>query len=122
MQVLADASMKSRTAKLWITCVISPVLTMMQYVQAEREADWPLHLATVKNMMPLFFAAAHFNYARYGRFGGGACQVALLQEFLVEARPDARQRESKLSHPIGCFRINQSFPSINTCNRLATGL
>ena len=37
----------------------------MKYVRAEREADWPLHLASVHEMMPLFFAASHFNYARY---------------------------------------------------------
>ena len=38
----------------------------MKYVRAEREADWPLHLASVHEMMPLLFAASHFNYARYG--------------------------------------------------------
>ena len=40
----------------------------MKYVRAEREADWPLHLASVHEMMPLFFAASRFNYARYGLY------------------------------------------------------
>ena len=58
----------SRTANLWINCVIKPVFTIMKYVRAEREADWPLHLSSVHEMMPLFFAASHFNYARYGLY------------------------------------------------------
>lgn len=61
-------SKKSRTAKLWVTCVIQPVFTIMMYVRAEREGDWALHLASVRNMMPLFFAASHINYARYGMY------------------------------------------------------
>ncbi|KAK2185277.1 hypothetical protein NP493_241g06091 [Ridgeia piscesae] len=38
----------------------------MMFVWAEREGDWPLHLATYKQMLPYFFAAGHVNYARYG--------------------------------------------------------
>ena len=48
--------------------MIKPVFTIMKYVRAEREADWPLHLASVHEMMPLFFAASRFNYARYGLY------------------------------------------------------
>jgi hypothetical protein len=62
--VLDDASLQSRTAKLWTNCLIKPVFTIMKYVRAEREADWPLHLATVKEMMPLFFAAGHIKIGR----------------------------------------------------------
>ena len=43
-------------------------ITIMKYVRAEREAGWPLHLASVHGMMQLFFAASHFNYARYGLY------------------------------------------------------
>lgn len=68
MKILEDAASKNRTTKLWVDCLIKPVFTIMQYIRAEREADWPLHLATVKEMMPLFYAAAHFNYARYGLY------------------------------------------------------
>jgi len=41
------------------------MFVMMKYIRAEREADWPLHLAAVAEMMPYFFASGHFNYARY---------------------------------------------------------
>ena len=41
---------------------------MMLYVRAEREGDWPLHLAAVQQMLPYFFASGHVNYARYGLY------------------------------------------------------
>ena len=56
----------NRTAKLWLKCFINPDLTIMKYVRAEREGDWPLHLTTVNEIIPLFCTASHFNYARYG--------------------------------------------------------
>ena len=36
-----------------------------QIHRAEREADWALHLDTVKDTVPLFFSAGHVHYARY---------------------------------------------------------
>jgi len=65
---LAALSKRSKTAKLWIECLITPVLIMMVFVRAEREGDWPLHLWAVREMMPYFFAAGHHNYARYGLY------------------------------------------------------
>lgn len=65
LDVLAE---KSKTAKLWVDVLIKPVFLMMKYVRAEREGDWPLHIETVKQMMPYFFAAVHTNYARSGLF------------------------------------------------------
>lgn len=41
------------------------MFVIMKFIRAEREADWPLHLAAVAEMMPYFFASGHFNYARY---------------------------------------------------------
>jgi len=55
---------KSQTTSAWVVNLIKPVLIMMQFVRAEREGDWPLHLAAVTAMMPYFFAISHFNYAR----------------------------------------------------------
>ena len=66
--VLNDTASHSRTAKLWVNCVIKTVFTIRKYARPEREADWTLHLASVHAMMPLFFAASHFNYARYGLY------------------------------------------------------
>ena len=65
MKVLDNKSQESRTTKLWVENLIKPVMLMMMFVRAEREADWPLHLFCVKEMMRYFFAAGHFNYARY---------------------------------------------------------
>ena len=60
---MAFRSPESRTTKTWVTNLIKPVLIMMQFVRAEREGDWSLHLAAT--MIPYFFASGHFNYARY---------------------------------------------------------
>ncbi|MES9884531.1 MAG: hypothetical protein ABW185_27110 [Sedimenticola sp.] len=59
---------ESRTTKLWVENLIKPVLLMMIFVRAEREADWALHLWAVAEMLPYFFAASHHNYARYGLY------------------------------------------------------
>ena len=37
MQILEKIADQSRTAKLWLNCLIKPVLTMMLFVRAERE-------------------------------------------------------------------------------------
>ena len=65
---LETLSEQSKTTKLWVDCLIKPVLLMMVFVRAEREGDWPLHLWAVQEMMPYFFAAGHHNYARYGLY------------------------------------------------------
>ena len=44
MSTLENEATKSRTTKLWLENLIKPVLLMMIYLRAEREADWPLHL------------------------------------------------------------------------------
>ena len=48
--------------------MIKAVFIMMMYIRAEREGDWGLHLVAVKAMIPYFFSAGHFNYARYGLY------------------------------------------------------
>ena len=63
---LEERAQKSRTCRLWLDCLIKPVLLMMTYIRAEREGDWLLHVYCVKAMMPYFFAAGHQNYARLG--------------------------------------------------------
>ena len=65
---LKELAAKSKTSQLWIDGLIKPVLLMMLYVRAEREAEWPLHLYAVSQMIPYFFAAGHPNYARYGLY------------------------------------------------------
>ena len=64
MENLENRAKKSRTCRLWLDCLIKPMLIMMAFVRAEREADWPLHVLCVKEMMVYLFAAGHSNYAR----------------------------------------------------------
>ena len=41
---------------------------MMVFVRAEREADWPLHLWAVGEIILFFFAVGYCNYARHGLY------------------------------------------------------
>ncbi|XP_046577679.1 uncharacterized protein LOC124285478 [Haliotis rubra] len=66
--ILEERARQARTTRLWLDMLIKPVLLMLQFVRAEKEADWPLHFLAVKLMMPYFFAAGHQNYARYGLY------------------------------------------------------
>ena len=56
---------KSRTTRLWVDALIWPVFLIMGFVRAGREADWPLHIATLKRILPYFAAAGHWHYFRY---------------------------------------------------------
>ena len=55
MQLLADIVNNSRILKIWLYLLIKPVMTMTIYVRAERELDWPLHIAAVEQMLPYMF-------------------------------------------------------------------
>ena len=82
LEALAE---QSKTTKLWLDCLIRPVLLMMLFIRAEREGDWPLHLWAVQEMMPYFFAAGHHNYARYGLYYLRSMQrlpTEILEKFL----------------------------------------
>ena len=68
LAVLEDLAMRRHTTKMWVDAFIKPVFTMMLFVRAEQEGDWPLLLQAVKLMMPYFFASGHMNYARYGLY------------------------------------------------------
>ena len=61
MQVLQK---DSQLAEHWITNLIYPVFLIMLYVRAEREGEFSLHLYACYKMVPYFFAASHWNYAR----------------------------------------------------------
>ena len=56
---------QSRTGRLWVDCLITPVLIIHLYLRAEREGDWLLHMYALKRMIPYFFAANHWKYARF---------------------------------------------------------
>ena len=60
---LANISKESQLAEHWVNNLIKPILL---YVRAEREGEFALHLYACKQMLPFFFAAGHWNYARDG--------------------------------------------------------
>jgi len=68
MEVLEVRATESRTTRLWLDIVIKPVFLMMLFCRAEKEDEWPLHLLSVKNMLPYYFAAGHQNYSRCGLY------------------------------------------------------
>jgi len=57
---------QSRTAKLWVQ-YLSYIQTVKTLIRAERTGDWNLHLVTVQQMLNLFAATGHNNYAKCGR-------------------------------------------------------
>ena len=65
VKVLEESNSESKTALAWIRNFISPIFILMRFIRAEREGEWLLHLATVREMIPHFFAAGHHNYARH---------------------------------------------------------
>ncbi|KAJ8684487.1 hypothetical protein QAD02_020279 [Eretmocerus hayati] len=52
------------TAGLWVQ-YIEMVTLFKTAIAAIRTGNWPLHLRTVKDMLPYFHAAGHNNYAKY---------------------------------------------------------
>ena len=52
-RALEDVAYDSKTAKVWVFCLIRAVFIIMVYVRAERKADWPLHIQAMKFMMPI---------------------------------------------------------------------
>ena len=65
---LQDALEKAQqypTGKLWVDCVVLPVIIIYLFVHAEREGNWLLYLYCMKRMTVYFMAAGHWNYARY---------------------------------------------------------
>ena len=63
-QTLQSLKNDSKLAEHWITNLIIPVFLIMLYIRAEREGDFSLHLYACHRMIPYFFAASHWNYAR----------------------------------------------------------
>ena len=68
IKVLETNASQSKTTPWWVENLVKPIFIMMLFVRAEREGDWPLHLWAVKKMLPYFFAACHYNYARYDTY------------------------------------------------------
>ena len=68
VSILEKEATKSRTTKVWVGFLprhICADYDDLQYVRAEREAEWSLHLWVMQQIIPYFFAAGHVNYGRY---------------------------------------------------------
>ena len=57
---------KSRTAKLWISYV-NYVANIKKFIIAKRISNWELYLEAVTEMLNLFAATGHINYAKSAR-------------------------------------------------------
>ena len=60
-----EMARESWTGRIWVDCLITRVMIIHLYLRAEREGDWLLHVYALNRMIPYFFAAHHWNYARY---------------------------------------------------------
>ena len=65
MALLNSLTMKSRTTHLLLKALIWPVILIMRFARASREARWPLLIHTLKLMLPYFAAAGHWHCLRY---------------------------------------------------------
>ena len=63
---IESLSAASRTAKLWML-YLRCVRTFKLFIRAERTSDFRLHLHSVSEMLNLFAATGHANYAKSGR-------------------------------------------------------
>ena len=102
-------SAKSKTAQLWIDCLIKPLFIILKYIRAEREADWALQLDTVKETIPLFFAAGHTHYARYALY-----YLRTMETLPAEVYKHFRAHEHIMHHTPGLFRGIWSDTAIET--------
>ena len=55
-----------RTAKLWIQ-YLKYISILKHFIRAERTGNWNLHVVTVVQMLNLFAASGHINYAKSAR-------------------------------------------------------
>lgn len=52
------------TCNFW-SSYLEMVQVMLNFIRATREGNWTLHIASVREMIPCFFAFDRLNYARY---------------------------------------------------------
>ena len=60
---LSECKLRGPTAKLWVQ-YFNLITIAKNFIRAERMSDWNLHLQCVCNMIPYFYAAGHFQYAK----------------------------------------------------------
>jgi hypothetical protein len=63
LQDMKASCCESRTGKLWLS-FMDFVSTCRLFITAERTGNWALHLKATQDMLPLFAATGHNNYAK----------------------------------------------------------
>ena len=61
--MLGKIATLDKTAQLWVQ-YFSIVTLVRNFIQSERTGDWPLHLDTVRKMLPFFHVLGHLHYAK----------------------------------------------------------
>ena len=57
MTLLEERAAESKTCKIWLNCLLKPVFLAMDFIKAEREGSFQLHVATLKATHTYYFAA-----------------------------------------------------------------
>ena len=65
MSYLEGVASKNCTAKLQLDELVWQRLIALRLIRSSHEADWLLHIHTVKLMLPYFAAAGYWHYFRY---------------------------------------------------------
>ena len=60
-----EEARKHPTGSHWGDNFIKPTLLVHQFVRAEREGNWLFQQLCLERMIPYFFGAEYFHYARY---------------------------------------------------------
>ena len=60
-----DAAREYPIGRLLVDCLIRPTLIAHQFERAERDCNYLLQQHCYQQMLPYFFAAGHWQYARY---------------------------------------------------------
>ena len=61
--MLGKIATLDKTAQLWVQ-YFSTVTMVWNFIWSERTGDWPLHLDTIRKMLPFFHAWGHLHYAK----------------------------------------------------------
>ena len=65
LSIFLEKACKTPTGQLWVDCLIRPALIAHMFIKAQREGDSLLHVHCLQKMLPYFFAAGHWHYARH---------------------------------------------------------
>ncbi|XP_048000447.1 uncharacterized protein LOC125237427 isoform X2 [Leguminivora glycinivorella] len=89
------------TAQLWVQYFRMTTLAA-QFIEAERSANWDLHLSSIKKMLPYFHAAGYFEYAK-------SCSLYLQDMKALETKMNERELEKFTKKGYFAVRWTENF-------------